>query len=237
MDQTSREKVLADYQWFALRVARRVCRRNITMHDDEFSVSLLALDEAIDGYCPDRGASFKHYAALVINRRLIDHLRKQQRHQHLSLDTVIEGIEGVVESTETHPAAVQEAQARHATQVEARDLAMEIQRFRQRLQEFGLDLPDLLAATPKHRDTRERLQRTARILVGRSDLYTHMLRTKRLPIRDLMSLTGFSRKVLENGRRYIIGIALVLGGEFEGMQAHLGGIGHEPPNDRDRTGN
>lgn len=233
MDRLSREKLLAEYQWFALRVARRVCRRNITVHDDEFSVSLLALNEAIDGYCPSRGTSFEHYAAMVINRRLIDHLRRQQRHQHVSLQENIDS----VDSQEIHPAAVQEAQLRHSVAIEAQELASEIARYRRQLQEFDLDLSDLVAATPKHQDTRERLQRAARILVNHPELFDRLLKTKRLPIAQLAALTGLSRKVLENGRRYIIGIALVLGGDFEGMQAHLGGLGHGSPNHRDRTGN
>ena len=216
-DHASRERLLDHYRHFAIKVARQVCRRGVDQHDDEFSVALLALNEAIDGYAADQGASFTGYARMVIRRRLIDHLRRERRHQHLSLEPEAAPMEG----SEAHPIEVEQAHARHVAAEHERDLALEVAEFRRQLRAFGLDISDLVEATPRHRDTREQVQQVARALAQHRELYERMLRTRRLPIQELMDLTGTSRKVHETWRRYIIAIALVLGGDFEGMKAHL----------------
>jgi RNA polymerase sigma factor len=41
-------------------------------------------------------------------------------------------------------------------------------------------------------------------------LLERLLATKQLPIKELMCITGHSRKVLESGRRYIIALVLIL---------------------------
>lgn len=217
MSQTGRDQLLARHVSWALRVAGNVCRRPITIHDDEYSISLLALNEAIDNYCPQRSRDFRQFAGMVIKRRLLDHLRKQQKHPHLSLEVLEES--GYLRGTAA--GAVAATELLYSDEFTAEELAYEIRRFRQQLKTFGFDLPDLLEATPRHRRRRETLQAVAMKLASNKPLYDKMLQTKRLPIAELSAITGLSRRVLENGRRYIIGIALVLGGDFSGMQAHL----------------
>ncbi len=46
--------------------------------DEELSIALMAFNEAIDGYDTSKG-SFLSFAKLVINRRLIDYLRKKTK--------------------------------------------------------------------------------------------------------------------------------------------------------------
>ncbi|HEX6989253.1 MAG TPA: sigma-70 family RNA polymerase sigma factor, partial [Bacillota bacterium] len=159
-DDDCREQLLRHYRPFACRVARQVCRRFIDEHDDEHSVALLALNEAIDGFESSHGVRFEGYARMVIRRRLIDHMRRERRHRHLSLEPEA----APVADGETHPAEYQAAWARHETAERAVNLADEVERFRRQLREFGMDLGDLAAATPRHQDTRSAAQELARAL-------------------------------------------------------------------------
>ncbi|REJ38037.1 MAG: RNA polymerase sigma-I factor [Bacillota bacterium] len=217
-DDGSREELLRHYRPLAVRVARQVCRRFVDEHDDEYSVALLALNEAIDGYEASHGARFEGYARMVIRRRLIDHMRREQRHRHLSIEPEAAPIPDV----EANPAEFEAAWVRYEAAERARDLAEEVARFRAQLREFGMDLADLAQATPRHQDTREAVQEVARVLARDEVLFRQMLRTRRLPIQELMMRTGASRKVLETWRRYIVALALILGGDYEGMRGHLG---------------
>ena len=45
-------------------------------YSDEFSIGLQAFNEALDAYQSDKGASFLYFAKMVINRRVIDYIRK-----------------------------------------------------------------------------------------------------------------------------------------------------------------
>lgn len=62
----------------------------------------------------------------------------------------------------------------------------------------------------------------AHTLVEHEELLEKLLLTKQLPIKELMLLTGQSRKVLETGRRYLIALTLILSQpEFSFMKEFL----------------
>jgi len=81
------------------------------------------------------------------------------------------------------------------------------------LSEFGVTIDDLLAVSPKHKDTKINLMKIAQTLSINSELITKLYATKKLPIKELMLITGNSKKVLEKGRKYIIAVTLILSNE------------------------
>ncbi|MDI6710160.1 MAG: sigma-70 family RNA polymerase sigma factor [Bacillota bacterium] len=190
----ARETILGRLKPFAAQVAARVTGRHLAWeNDDELGVALCALNEAIDAYDPAAGAGFQSFAAQVIRRRLIDHHRREMRHRQgmVSLEELS------VDPAEPVPA-------------EPGDLPLAVEALRQQLGLYGLDFADLVAASPKHRDTREALIRAARSVAGDPDLRQVLETQRRLPLRELAAKTGLSRRVLERGRRYIVALALVL---------------------------
>ena len=75
-----RDTLLKNYTPFILNVASSACNRYLKMgEDDEASIGLLAFNEAIDKYSPDKGAKFLTFAEVVIKRRLTDFFRKESR--------------------------------------------------------------------------------------------------------------------------------------------------------------
>lgn len=220
-DGHAREQLIRKYRPFALAVASRVLGRFVHPDEDATSVSLIAFNEAIDGYDQTRGGSFLSFAETVIRRRLIDHLRVVKRRGD---EVPLTGFEQVGEDGNVHnPVADREAAALHAAQVEALERRHEIARLRQRLMEFGIRFAELPQVAPQHADARERAIAVARLIASEPRYMEHLRKTRTLPLRELEgdARVGLSRKTLERQRKFIIAVALILGEPFESLREFI----------------
>ena len=217
-DGMAREEILESYRSFAAAVASRQAGRSLDpSNDDELSVALLALNEAIDAYKPELGVPFQAFAVQVIRHRIIDYQRKQKKSQHVPLEIPDRQDEG-----DTSPAEERQAWQSYQQEVEVRERAEELLRYEEALSRYGISLDEMEEVCPKHRDTRQNLIRIARLLAERADLRAKLTKSGLLPIAELQRLTGASRKVLETGRKYIIAVALILmNDEFEQIRGFL----------------
>ena len=60
----SRNRFLEEYRVFVRKIASAHCRRLLEWgRDEELSIAMIALDSAIDGYQPDKGAKFETFAS------------------------------------------------------------------------------------------------------------------------------------------------------------------------------
>lgn len=213
-DQQAREELLSTHRHFILRVATACARQPLTWSDDVASIALIAFNEAIDAYDETRGVPFPAFARLVIRCRVADFYRKEGR----------AATDSVEEIAATGGAAIGQVMKEHFADEELlRERREEIECYRRLLGEFGLTFQDLVAAAPKHRDTRANLLRVARALVENQELFRHLMERKRVPLTELALLTGVPRKTLERGRRYILAVSLILGHpeEFTHLYGHL----------------
>ncbi|NLL19478.1 MAG: RNA polymerase sigma-I factor [Clostridia bacterium] len=203
----AREKLIQVSKKQIARLASGVAGRPLAWeNDDELSIGLIAFNEAIDTFDPTKGKSFWGYAGLVIRHRLMDYFRKEVNWQKkVPFTGEDESINPEVLQKEAELAW--EAMRREE---EARDRAETVVAFEQRLLQYGISLKELTKNSPKHRDTRETLIKAAVALTRQQELLKRLLVTKQLPIKELMVLTGQSRKVLERGRRYLIALVLIL---------------------------
>lgn len=220
-DKDAREELLKQYTPLVLRVGSQVSGRYLRVgRDDEVSIGLLALNEAIDRFDPSRGASFIGFAEMVIKRRLIDYYRRNKPGMEIPLSEL------ETEDDEGHPLQAvehREAIGRFAEERSAEDRKEEIIRYTRRLAEFGIKFSELVEICPKHEDARVRAIEAAR-LVASSQLYAQHLRTKKeLPLKQLEDQVGVSRKTLERQRKYIIAVALILLEEFYFLRSYVAG--------------
>jgi len=219
-DLLLRNEFITAYQPFIVKAASRFCKRYIDpSRDDEFSVALNAFNEAIDGFSASAGRSFLGFAETVIRRRLIDHVRKEQRFSqqvpYSAFDHEDEE-DNIVNPVETHQAMEQFKKDQLAD-----ERRTEILELNEQLREFGISFVDLVEASPKHADSRETLFSISRIL-SKDEVLMHMVRTKKmLPIKELMERVHVSRKTLERNRKYIIAVALIHGGAFPHLQQYV----------------
>lgn len=222
-DTAARNTLIDTLSAFALGVARGASGRPLTRNDEEYSVALLALNEAIDSFNPTKGASFTTFAETVIRRRLIDLLRKSARLKEVPRSSFATNSDG--EEYEDIPAEIAAAELRHRDAVLAAERRLEIEALSQDLAQFGLSFADLPSQTPKHRDARETAVKVAAALVADGILWEECLRKKLLPVAALCERNMLSRKTVERHRKYIIAVALVLGGDYPMLRRYVGGEG------------
>lgn len=181
---------------------------------DEFSVALSAFNEAIDSFDPVKGQSFLCFAELVVNRRVIDYIRKNRKHERVYPFTYFETDkkDGVLEKyADDHPDIL----------IENIEVKEEILLFEKQLTAFGIKLSDLVRTSPRHLDTRQLCIALARQVAGSQELFFRLQNTGRLPVGDLSQRFKVSRKTVDKHRKYIIALCIILTGKLETIQGYI----------------
>lgn len=214
-----RNRLITEYQPFIGKVVSKVCKKYIDpSRDDEFSIGLMAFDEAINHYTEEKGSSFLSFAELVIRRRIVDYVRKEARQRAvLTMDRTADDEEEREQSYAEAAASMQYYQLERETTYRRE----EIFHYRERLNEFGISIQTLPEETPKHVDARENAIAAARIMVRDPYLREFLLRKKKLPIKPLLQQVDVSRKTLERNRKYIIAVTLALIEDYQFLQEYL----------------
>lgn len=219
-DVTARSELLEAYSPFVLRVASQTAKRYIHRdHDDEFSIAMVAMNEALDRFDPEKNASFLNFAETVMKRRLIDYFRSQKSKQAVSLWSEFDVQDD--EDNVVNYAEIESAVAAHTKVVEQRDRKEEIAEYARELAEFGLSFGELVELAPKHVDARENAMEVARTIASDPQLRGFVYRKKALPLKDLEELVAVSRKTLERQRKYIIAIVVLLCGDYQYLQDYV----------------
>ncbi|MDB4896632.1 MAG: polymerase sigma factor [Firmicutes bacterium] len=220
-DKQAREDLLRQYTPLVLRVGSQVSGRYLQIgRDEEVSVGLLALNEAIDRFDPVRGASFISFAEMVIKRRLIDYYRRHKGRGEIPLSELeTEDEEGnLLQSVEQRTAI-----ERYTQEQESDDRKHEILRYTKRLADFGIRFSELVEICPKHEDARERALEAARLVAFNPPFAQHMQSKRELPLKQLEERVGVSRKTLERQRKYIIAVALIMLEDFYHLKHYIAG--------------
>ncbi|MDQ0188740.1 RNA polymerase sigma factor [Alicyclobacillus cycloheptanicus] len=219
-DETARNDLIESYTPFILRTASQASRRYIDRgQDDEFSIALMAMNEAIDRFDGSKKSSFLGFAETIIRRRLIDYYRSQKS-QNRSVpwtefdvsddeDNVINYVE-VKTSIDAYEMA-EEQEARRS----------DIEAYAQALRHYGLTFSDLVELSPKHADARQSAIQVAKIVASDEAMRAYVHERKALPLKLLEDKVNVSRKTLERQRKYILAVVILLSGEFQHLQAYI----------------
>ncbi|SDS16156.1 RNA polymerase sigma factor [Paenibacillaceae bacterium GAS479] len=219
-NESLREQLIQDYRPFILKSTSRFCKRYIDpSRDDEFSIAMIAFNEAIHQFSPESGRSFTSFAETVIRRRLIDYVRREKRHWkslpagNLNQDgTLDEGLQ---------TAWTRQAVSRFQLDRDADNRRLEIEEYASELEGYGIKFTDLAGKSPKHEDSRVLLQGIALKLATEDSLWGVLVQSRRLPVKELMELGGVSRKTIERNRKYLIAVAVLLRGDYPYLSDYL----------------
>lgn len=212
-DSQARHQVLTQFTPLVIKIASGLTGRYMQVgRDEEISVGLLALNEAIDRYDSDKGASFISFASMVISNRLRDYLRSQRSRDFVAVSIDSEDMPQL----ESRQAWVQYIDHQHQE-----NRRSEVMQFIQELQSFGLDLNQLATATPRHRQARTRALAVARHILSNPDLARHVRQRKELPLKELENTLSVSRKTVERQRKYIISLIILLSGNYQYLTDYL----------------
>jgi len=211
-DPGERQLILSQYTPLVIKIASGLTGKYVQLgRDEEISIGLLALNEAIDKYDPSRGASFIGFATLVISNRLRDYLRRQKG-KELPASAV---------SEQLTPLDSRQAWQEFRDKELQENRRSEVFQFIQQLSDYDLNLKKLAAATPKHRQARERAMQAAKLIAASSDLTKHVRYKKELPLKELVEMLTVSRKTLERQRKYIIGLFILITGDYQYLVEYL----------------
>ncbi len=209
------DDLIQQYLPFIKSETAKTLGRFPTESDDELSIAMFAFYEAAMAYQNGRG-SFLKLAATAIRNRIIDHSRKQVRHQgHLSLDTP--------ESEDAQPLGHQVADHRADLSLhqERTDAQAEIAHYTQQLAQFDLCLTDIAENCPKQERTMAACMEVLDYARRSPGLLQQLLSTKKLPIRQLADGAGVDKKTMERHRKYLVAILLAYTNGFEIIRGHL----------------
>ncbi len=198
------EEVLSEfvkqYEFFILKVASKTARKFVSKSDDEWSIALIAFNEAIKKYDYDKG-SFIAFAELIIHQNLVDYYRMQGRH---SGELHLEWIEDEV-----------------SVDFNDNNLKLEIEAIAQVLNGYDFSFMDLVGCSPKAVKTKSACAKAITYLLDKPELVSKMHISKQLPIKAIKQGTGIPRKILERHRKYIIAAVEILLGDYPYLAEYL----------------
>ena len=217
------EQLLKLYTPIVLSVGAKVCGRFLRPGvDDEVCVGWAALHEASRCFRPEVGVPFPAFATMVVRRRLVDYYRRQgstRREVPLSAFER-EDADGEVWS----PVEATAAEGIAARQGEAQERREEIAEFDRLLHRHGFSLRDLARQSPRRRGARARAAAVARAAIAEPGWVERLRHKGGLTLGHLEqvgSALGVGRKTLERRRRYIVGLAFLLTGDFPRLRSYV----------------
>ena len=220
-DLTLQNELIDSYKPFIAKTVSSVCKRYIHESDDEFSIGLIAFNDAIQKYRSEKGNSLLSFSEVLIKRRVIDYIRSQSKYQDLSFDIHHQDDE-VDRESNSIDAMLSIEDYKKKTDEELR--REEILQFTSVIQQFDLSLKDLIEHSPKHADARKSAMIVAKILVENEQLKNILLNKRKLPIKQLESYVSISRKTIERNRKYIIAMSLILIGDYVYLKDYIKGV-------------
>ncbi len=222
-DQSVLEELIRKNEFYILKSASKVTGRYITKSDDEWSIALLAYNQAIQSYELNKG-SFLRFAELLIQRRLIDFIRSQGKYlAEVSVDPILFD----TEPEEDEEPSLRLAVAEQVSRQESGDLKLEIAAANGVFAEYGFSFFDLTDCSPRARKTKAACALAVNYILHSPVLIAELRSTKQLPIKNVEKNTKVPRKILERHRKYIIAAIELLTGEYPQLADYLNYIREE----------
>jgi RNA polymerase sigma factor len=228
-DTQLKEGLINDYKPFIIKVVSKASGRFIdTKNSDEFSIGLVAFNEAIECFDAEKNTGFLCFAEIVIKRRVVDYIRKNYKDNNVYPLTYFEKDDGEDNNIFENKYMRVEPESLFG-KIEIQE---EIDHFRKKLGEFGIELYDLVKSAPKHADSKRLAISIARILAENNDLSDKLIKKKTIPMADLLKKIQVNHKTVERNRKFIIAVYLIINSKLEVLQGYVvdtekGGNKHE----------
>jgi len=198
-----RNDFIEQYKSFIMSTISKTTGRYIdTENCEELSIGLLAFNEAIDRYESKKG-TFIHFAEVVIRSRIIDFVKRENKHKNDCLEDNKE----ILSYTES--------------KFERVELREEINHFKKSLEQYGFSMKDLVQGAPKHYDTKKNASIIANKILNHPVLLSEFEKRKKIPIKASAQYCGVSEKVIKRNKIYITAYILILKGPGESLKEFL----------------
>ena len=213
------DRFIRDEQQHILRLTGRVLKKHITESDDEYSIALMAVSEAVKTYDRTRG-DFWSYAAFVIKSRETDYYRKNRRAGENEITVSPEAFGGDVEEDDPAKALQNDINQKTATETDT-ELKYEIEALKGKLEAYGISFFDLAECSPKAERSRKACALVLKAVFTPPPLIDELIKSKTLPIKKILEREKVSRKLIDRHRKYLVTAALILKGDYPGIAEYI----------------
>lgn len=221
-DKESKNHFLTEERDHILYLTARILKKTVTDSDDEFSIALMAVSEALDSYDEKRGP-FWNYASLVIKSRILDEYRKDSGHSsELLLDPLSFGGDIKGEDTDADISIKSELNRKTAVYIE-NPLKDELDALEKELQDYDIDLFDLPAVSPKSGKTKTECAELIKAFFLPPPLLRLLKKTGKLPVSELLKRHKTSRKLIDRHRKFILASILIKAGDYSKIESFMTG--------------
>lgn len=201
-DEQLRNAFIEKYKNFILSAASKVLGHYVGTEDDEYSLAMIAFNDAITKYDESKG-DFYNFATLLIRNKLIDEYRKQSPNV-IPFSCLHSSGEDLTEN---------EFDAIGKEDV-ASDIAIELHTLKAELKEYNIEIFDIPKSSPKAAKTKHMTYDILMYIINNKDALKHIIKDKEIPLKLLMSRFDVNRKFLERHRKYIITATVILNGDY-----------------------
>ncbi|WP_459476772.1 RNA polymerase sigma factor SigI [Clostridium saccharoperbutylacetonicum] len=194
---TSINELIENHMPFIIKSISEVTGRYVSCeNDEELSVGLLGFHEAIERYDNEKG-HFLSYAKLVIGSRIKNYLKSENKHQHSSLDDLLD--KGV------------DIKDEYFEPKEDNSLLLEqINKLKNEIGSFGFTFEDLVNEAPKQQATRKNAIMLAEQISVEEEFTSFMYLKKRLPITRIVAKFSVTEKVIKRSKKFIISVVIII---------------------------
>lgn len=215
-DVVEREKFIEDFRPFVITQCKNACTKPIDLKNgEELSIGLMAFNEAIDSFNEQVSENFLSFAKVVIKRRIIDNYKKNKKFKSNEVyfaDIEDRHVNNGSVNVGTNPMDVFDEVHRR------KDMVL----FVKELNNYNISIKDLIFNCPKHKDTRKITFKISVELFKNPKLRDVLSVKRRLPVKELVDLTGYSRKTIDRHKKYIIALSTLLCGDYESLKEYIG---------------
>ncbi|OOM14310.1 RNA polymerase sigma factor SigI [Clostridium saccharobutylicum] len=196
-EHTSVNELIENHMPFIIKSISDVTGRYVSCeNDEELSVGMLGFSEAIERYDNEKG-HFLSFAKLVIGSRIKNYLKAENRHQHSSLEELLD--KGL------------EIKDEYLEQKEDNSLLVEeINRLKSEISSFGFTLEDLVNEAPKQQATRQNAINLSEKISKEEEFTSFMYLKKRLPIKRIVLKFSVTEKVIKRSKKFIISVVIII---------------------------
>lgn len=212
-----RHELITNHKPFIINVVSHISKRYITWSEEEASIGLIAFNRSIDTFQPDKGMEFLSFCYMLIKRDLITYFRSNSKYAgYIS-------IEQIDEDTQVTSLEVEKSVQSYRHIVSREELVEEILELNSILSEYDIRFEELEQSCPKHKDTREIINKMVFEFIKDKELIDEMIKKKRFPAAVFIRRSGYPHKTVERFRKYIITLTIIkLHPEWVHLSGYIG---------------
>jgi len=212
-DKHLKEKFIKDYIPFILNIVSSFysSKTGDLKSSDEYSIGLMAFNEAIEKFDVNKSKSFLKFAEMVIKKRMIDYFRKTSSIGRKEIPFSYFNSNNETEfRKKINNLDIEEEFNSYEFICELRDFSKKIN-----------NLPDYM---PKHKDSREMCINIAKKIVENKSIFDKLKTKKYIQMKELSKIIDVHPKTVERNRAFIICLCILFDNDYGNFKSYLNKI-------------